>query len=129
MNQIILIGNLTKSPELTTTQNGINVCRFGLAVRRSYPNTDGEYETDFFNIVAWRKLAEHCAKYLEKGRKVAISGSLQMRTYEVEGEKRVTSEVIANDVQFLSPANNDKKEEETSNNYDLDPADESDLPF
>ena len=129
MNQIILIGNLTKSPELTTTQNGINVCRFGMAVRRSFPNVDGEYETDFFNIVAWRNLAERCAKYLEKGKKVAVSGPLQMRSYEVDGEKRVTSEVIANDVQFLSPANIDKKEEELSNDYELGPADESDLPF
>ena len=129
MQRFFAIGRLTNDIEISTTNSGTTVARFSLAIKRDRPNKNGEYETDFFNIVAWRKLAEHCSKYLEKGRKVAISGSLQMRTYEVEGEKRVTSEVIANDVQFLSPANNDKKEEETSNNYDLDPADESDLPF
>ncbi len=82
MNKIILIGNLTREPELNTTGSGTSYCRFSIAVTRRFANADGEKETDFFNITAGRGQAENCYKYLKKGSKVSIIGSLQNRTYE-----------------------------------------------
>ena len=125
MNKVILIGNLTRDPELAETSNGVKVCRFSIAVNRDYTNSNGEKITDFFNITAWRGLAENCGKYLAKGRKVAIVGSLQNRTYEdKDGNKRAVMDIIASDVEFLSP-----KEEESKPRRDdrLIPVD--DLPF
>ena len=77
MNKCILIGNLTRDPELTTTATGVSLCRFSIAVNRAYANQNGEREADFFNIVTWRGLAENCSKYLSKGRKVAVVGNIQ----------------------------------------------------
>ncbi len=102
MNKVILIGNLTADPELRTTPSGTSVCTFRLAVERRFASKDGEKQTDFINIVAWRQLGELCAKYLQKGRQAAISGSLQIRNYEdKDGNKRIAAEVVAEDVQFL----------------------------
>ncbi len=102
MNHVILIGNLTADPELRTTPSGTPVCTFRLAVSRRFANKDGERQTDFINIVAWRQLGENCAKYLQKGRQAAVNGSLQIRNYEdKDGNKRIAAEVIADDVQFL----------------------------
>ncbi len=102
MNKVILIGNLTADPELRTTPSGTSVCTFRLAVERRFTSKDGEKQTDFINIVAWRQLGELCAKYLQKGRQAAVSGSLQIRNYEDrEGAKRIAAEVVAEDVQFL----------------------------
>ena len=104
MNKVILIGNLTRDPELTETPSGVAVCRFAVAVSRDYANADGTRETDFFNITVWRKLAENCGKYLKKGNKVAITGSLQNRSYEdKDGIKRNVTDVVANEVEFLTP--------------------------
>ncbi len=103
MNTVILIGNLTADPELRTTGSGTPVCTFRLAVQRRFASKDGERQTDFINIVAWRQLGELCAKYLTKGQKAAVNGSLQIRNYEdKDGNKRIAAEVIADDVQFLS---------------------------
>lgn len=102
MNKIILIGRLTADPELRNTQSGTAVCTFRLAVDRRFKDKDGEKQTDFINIVAWRQLGELCSKYLGKGRQAAVSGALQIRNYEdKDGNKRVAAEVIAEDVQFL----------------------------
>ena len=102
MNKIFLIGNLTRDPELSETQSGISVCRFSIAVNRPYLN-DGERETDFFNVTAWRGTAEAVAKFTKKGNKIAVVGSVQMRTYEGnDGVKRTAVDIIAQDVEFLT---------------------------
>ncbi|MDE6585355.1 MAG: single-stranded DNA-binding protein, partial [Clostridia bacterium] len=89
MQKVFMIGNLTRTPELTETNSGIKICRFSIAVNRNYSGADGERQTDFFNIVAWRGLAETAARYLKKGNKVAVSGSIELRNYEdSQGVKR-----------------------------------------
>lgn len=104
MNKVILIGNLTRDPELRSTPNGVSVCTFSIAVNRRFANQAGERETDFLNITAWRQLGETCSKYLAKGRKVAVTGELRSRSYEdKEGKKRYVVEVVADDVEFLTP--------------------------
>ena len=108
MNKIILIGNLTRDPELRTTPQGISVCDFTIAVNRrnrSQQAQDG-MDADFFRITAWRQLGENCAKYLAKGRKVFVSGPVSARTYQAnDGTTRVSLEVTADDVEFLSSRN------------------------
>ena len=104
MNRVILIGNLTRDPELSETPNGIAVCRFAIAVSRDFANADGTRETDFFNITVWRGRAENCGKYLKKGNKVAVVGSLQNRSYEdKDGVKRYVTDIVASEVEFLTP--------------------------
>lgn len=105
MNKAILIGNLTRDPELRTTQSGIAVATFTIAVNRRFANAQGVREADFIPIVAWRQTAELCGRYLSKGRKVAVEGSIQTRSYDAQdGTKRYVTEVIADSVEFLSPA-------------------------
>ncbi len=105
MNKVFLIGNLTRDPEIRTTTTGIQVCNFSIAVNRRR-RADGVQETDFFNIVTWRQLAELCSKYLSKGRKVAVTGSIQTRTYEAQdGSKRNAFDIVADEVEFLSSQN------------------------
>lgn len=102
MNKVILIGNLTKDPELTTTTSGISVCRFSLAVSRKFTNSEGERETDFINVVVWRNLAENCHKFLRKGSKAAVVGNIQTRSYDAQdGSKRYVTEVVAEEVEFV----------------------------
>ena len=104
MNKVILIGNLTRDPELTETPSGVAVCRFAIAVSRDYANADGTRETEFFTITVWRGRAENCGKYLKKGNKVAVIGSLQNRSYEdKDGIKRNVNDIVANEVEFLTP--------------------------
>ncbi len=104
MNKAILIGNLTRDPEVRTTPSGVNVCSFSIAVNRRRANQQGERETDFFNIVAWRSLGDLCGKYLSKGRKVCVTGEIQNRSYDgKDGVKRYVTEIIADDVEFLTP--------------------------
>ena len=107
MNKVYLIGNLTRDPEMRSTSTGIPVCNFSIAVNRRFKNAQtGQQETDFFNIVAWRQLAELCGRYLAKGRKVAVFGSIQTRTYEAQdGSKRTAFDIVADEVEFLSAAN------------------------
>ena len=107
MNKVYLIGNLTRYPEMRSTSAGIPVCNFSIAVNRRFKNAQtGQQETDFFNIVAWRQLAELCGRYLAKGRKVAVFGSIQTRSYEAQdGSKRNAFDIVADEVEFLSSAN------------------------
>lgn len=101
MNRWCGIGRLTKDPELKSTQNGISVCSFTLAVDRRFKNGDGEREADFIQIVAWRQTAEFIAKYFFKGLRVAVQGSIQTRNYEDKDGKRVyVTEVVADSVYF-----------------------------
>lgn len=104
LNRIVLIGRLTRDPELRSTASGIPVATFTLAVDRSFKSASGERETDFINIVVWRQQAELCATYLSKGKLAAVDGRLQIRTYEAQdGSKRTAAEVVADSVRFLSP--------------------------
>ncbi|MDD2620069.1 MAG: single-stranded DNA-binding protein [Syntrophomonadaceae bacterium] len=101
LNRVVLIGRLTRDPELRYTPSGTAVATFTLAVGRKFKRD----ETDFIPIVTWTKLAEHCANYLSKGRLVAVEGRIQVRTYETqEGQKRWVTEVVAEDVRFLEKA-------------------------
>lgn len=103
MNKVFLIGNLTRDPELSNTASGVSLCRFSIAVSRPYTQGDGERKTDFFNCTAWRGMAENVAKYCKKGNKVAIEGSVQIRTYEDNnGQQRTAVDVICSNVEFLS---------------------------
>ena len=107
MNKWIGIGNLTRDPELSETPNGTAVCKFTVAVNRNFTNANGERECDFINVVAWRSLAENCGRFLSKGKKVSVVGSLQTRSYESDGEKKYVSEIMADEVAFLSPKDED----------------------
>ncbi|MBQ4049721.1 MAG: single-stranded DNA-binding protein [Clostridia bacterium] len=131
MNKCILIGNLTRDPELTTTASGVSLCRFSIAVNRAYANQNGEREADFFNIVTWRGLAENCSKYLSKGRKVAIVGNIQNRSYEdKDGNKRFSTDIVAEDVEFLTAmGSSDGERPSASKKVDMAPVDNDDLPF
>ena len=120
MNKVFLIGNLTKDTEHGVTKNNIYYCNFTIAVNRSYTDSNGERQVDFFNIRTWRGIAESCAKYLVKGKKVCVSGELQQRTYEDnQGVKRTVIEIQANEVEFLSPI--DKKQEEQTDKKQTNP--------
>lgn len=106
MNKVFLIGNLTRDPEATVTPSGISLCRFSLAVSRRYASSDGTRETDYFNIVVWRAQADNCAKFLKKGSKAAVIGSIQTRTYDKQdGTKGYATDIVAEEVQFLSTRN------------------------
>ena len=111
MQRIYLIGNLTADPVLRATQNGTSVCQFTMAVNRRFPGPDGQKQTDFFRIVTWKTQAENCAKYMAKGRKAAVIGELQARTYEAkDGTTRLSLDVSADEVEFLSPKDEEKPE-------------------
>jgi single-strand DNA-binding protein len=105
-NQVVLMGNLTRDPELRQTPNGQNVCSFSLALNRSYKGADGNWQeaTDFIDVVAWGPLGERVAQYLSKGRPCLVNGRLQSRSWEQEGQKRSKVEVVAQDVTFLGGA-------------------------
>jgi len=103
MNKAILIGNLTRDPEMRTTSSGVSVCTFTLAINRRFVNQQGVREADFINIVTWRQTAELCGRYLAKGRKCSVIGSIQTRSYDAQdGSKRYVTEVVADEVEFLS---------------------------
>lgn len=102
MNKLTIIGNLTKEPELRTTTNGVNVCSFTVAVNRK-KKVEGQPEADFFRVSAWRGLADLCANYLAKGKKVCVIGAVGVRTYESNGKAGASLEVTADEVEFLSP--------------------------
>lgn len=102
LNHIIIIGRLTRDPEVKTLSSGVAVANFSLAVDRRFKNQQGERETDFIDVVAWRKTAELVGQYCSKGMKVAADGSLQVRTYQAQdGTNRKAYEVVAENVQFL----------------------------
>ena len=126
MNKVFLIGNLTKDPELSSTTSGIKFCRFTLAVSRSY-SKDGKRETDFLPVVVWRQQADNCARYLKKGSRAAVCGSIQTRNYDAQdGTRRYVTEIAADEVQFLTTKN--EGEGDVADFDDLKPIDD-DLPF
>lgn len=103
INQVIIMGNLTRDPELRQTPNGQSVCSFSLALNRSYKDASGEWQemTDYVDVTAWANLGERVAQYMTKGRRCLVTGRLQSRSWEQEGQKRSKVEVVANDVTFL----------------------------
>lgn len=127
MNKIVLIGNLTRDPELRETNGGVSVCSFSIAVNRSYTGADGERQTDFFNCTAWRGLAENIAKYCKKGNKIGIAGSIENRTYEdSQGVKRHGVEVVVREAEFLSlPKHGGEEGKPVLQTFD----DDGDIPF
>ena len=107
MNKLVVIGNVSKEPELRTTQSGLSVCTFSVAVNRR-KTQEGQPEADFFRVTAWRQLGENCAKYLSKGRKVCVVGPVSVSTYKAQdGSTRASMEVTADDVEFLTPKGED----------------------
>ena len=113
MNRAILVGNLANDPESRLTQSGITQCTFRLATQRRVVNKDGTREADFHTIVCWRAIAENCARYLRKGSRVAVEGSIQNRSYDAQdGTKRYVTEIVADNVEFLS-----KKDEDRGGKY------------
>lgn len=133
MNSVVLVGRLTKDPKLITTNGGVNVCKFSIAVQRKFANEDGEREADFINIVAWRGLADTCGKYLKKGTRVGIEGSIQTMSFDgKDGTKKYATEVIASEVEFLSPKQNEDQPEEQKTKAEqtkFEPIDDDNLPF
>lgn len=104
MNKVFLIGNLTRDPELSETNSGVSLCRFAIAVNRRFSGGDAERQTDFFNVTAFRGLADNIARFCKKGNKVAVVGSIQIRNYEDNnGQRRTFVDVVADDVEFLTP--------------------------
>ena len=142
MNKVVLIGNLTKDPELTTTANGVNFCRFTIAVSRNFTTSDGEREADFLPIIAWRAQADNCYKYIKKGSKVAVVGSVQTRNYEAnDGTRRYVTEIVADSVEFLTTRNSNSEAGESGDADSVkpqtdgevvdkfEPIDDDNLPF
>lgn len=130
LNRIILIGRLTKDPELRYTPNGRAVASFTLAVDRPFKNQQGEREADFINIVVWGNQAENCANYLSKGKLAAVDGRLQIRSFDgQDGQRRWITEVVADNVRFLSPKGSSEGFSEPGNmGSEVDFSDD-DIPF
>lgn len=145
INQVILMGNLTRDPELRTTTTGQNVCSFSLAVNRSWQGSDGQTQdaVDYFDVTAWGKLGELVNQYMRKGRKCLVMGRLSQRSWEQEGQKRSKVEVVANDVTFLDGGNggegapsapassrpSSKSDDVVIEDVDDKPIDLSEIPF
>jgi single-strand DNA-binding protein len=135
MNKLTIIGNLTKDPELRTTQSGINVCSFTVAVNRR--RRDGqEPEADYFRVTAWRQLADICSKFLQKGKKVAVTGPVSVSTFTgSDGTTRASLDVTADDIEFLSPRVSDlppevpEEKKDPQTNWTQVPMDTDELPF
>ena len=127
MNKVFIIGRLTKEPELRTTPNGVNVATMSVAVTRRM----NREEADFFNVIAWRGLADNCAKYLVKGQQVAVAGELRTRSYEAnDGSKRYVTEIQADDIEFLAkPGAASTGTDSFGGMQEVDYESEDELPF
>ena len=138
MNKTVLIGRLTKDPEIRYLTSGTAVTTFTLAVSRNFANQQGDKQADFIPIVVWRNLAENCAKYLAKGRLVAVLGRIQTRSYDgKDGQKRYATEVVADEVQFLDgssgrqaqPTQPNISDDESLEGFRVIEGEEDELPF
>lgn len=146
INQVILMGNLTRDPELKTTPSGQSVCSFSLAINRSWQDQSGQQQdaVDYFDVTAWGKLGELVNQYLSKGRKCLVMGRLSQRSWEQEGQKRSKVEVVASDVTFLdggggssaptssqgaTTKKSSKQEDTAIEDIDDKPIDLSEIPF
>lgn len=132
MNKAILVGRLTRDPELKSTANGTNVCSFSVAVNRRYKNAEGNYDADFINCTAWRQTAEFVSKYFTKGRMIGVIGNIQTRNYDdKDGKKVYVTEVAADEVYFVeSKGDNNNNTAPVADVNDFAPIDDTDeLPF
>ncbi|MGW5464710.1 single-stranded DNA-binding protein [Staphylococcus warneri] len=135
LNRVVLVGRLTKDPEFKTTQNGVSVATFTLAVNRNFKNKNGEQQADFINVVVFRQQAENVNNYLSKGNLAGVDGRIQSRSYEnKEGQRVYVTEVLADSVQFLEPKNNQPQQQSGQaqsgdNPFDNGNQDIEDLPF
>lgn len=150
MNKVVLVGNLTRDPELRTTSNGVSVTSFTVAVQRRYKSQDGQQQADFISCVAWRSTADFVAKYFVKGSKIGLSGTIQTRTYDdANGVRKYVTEVVADDVEFVTskaqnpggdrenaPAPQQQQQQAASADelfadelQDFQPLDDAELPF
>ena len=134
MNKVILVGRLTKDPEMRTTASGVATTNFTLAVNRNFTNQSGEREADFLTCVAWRRLAETIAKFCTKGSQVAVEGRIQTRSYDAQdGTKRYVTEIMVDNIDFLGSRRDNNTSSYTpandnSNNFmDTPPVDTTDL--
>ena len=129
MNKVFLIGRLSRDPELRHTTSGMPVCQINVAISR--PVSQGsEPQTDFINVVVWNKQAENVAKYLSKGRQIAVEGRIQTRNYDNnEGKRTYVTEVIASNVEFLGSANDNNRSNTNSNPFDGNPFDSMEPPM
>ena len=129
-NKTYLIGNLTRDVELATSSNGKYVARFSIAVKRHYRNEEGKIESDFINIVTFGTQAENCAKYLKKGSKISVVGRIQTGSYEKDGVKRYTFDIMAEEIEFLSSPKFTNDSAVDPATPELTPIDaDEDLPF
>ena len=118
MNKALLIGRLTRDPELRTTPTGRNVCQFSIAVSRNFTNANGDREADFINCVVWDKQAENLVKYQKKGNQIAVDGRIQTRNYEDKDGKRVyVTEILANNISFLDSKGSSAGNSNSFNNF------------
>lgn len=130
INNVVLIGRLTKDPELKYTQTGIATTRFTLAVNRPFKNQSGENEADFINVQVWRKQAENAANYLKKGSLAGVTGRIQTGSYEnQQGQRVYTTDVVADSVQFLEPRNQNNGPSAGQNNQFADKKQNNNDPF
>lgn len=130
MNKVILLGSLTKNPELRSTTNGTAVCSFTVAVQRRFKNQNGEREADFLPVIAWRGAAEACARYLHKGSKVAVCGTIQTRSYDAQdGGRRYVTEIVADEVEFLNTKSADAQQDDQSQYSHMRLTEDVELPF
>lgn len=135
MNRVVVVGRITRDPDLKFTQSNIPVVSFSIAVNRTYLNAQGEQEADFINCVAWRKQAENLAKFVKKGALVGVDGRLQTRSYQTQtGENRYLTEVVCDSIQFLETKSSSSSEDEFEEenpfaDENMDIVSEDNLPF
>jgi len=128
INSVVLVGRITKSPELKSTQSNISFTNFTLAVNRQFTSQNGEQEVDFIQCIAWRKQAENMAQYLHKGSLIGVLGRIQTRTYEADNGTRYITEVVCDNVQFLESKS--ERQEEKQDEFETPKQnDEDDMPF
>lgn len=131
INNVVLMGRLTAAPDLKSTQSGTSVLSFTLAVDRRYQQTGTERQTDFINCVAWRQTAEFIAKYFNKGDLIAVTGEIQTRKFEVDGNKRTATEIVVSNASFCGSKNNNATSgnDNDFDNYTMAADFDDDLPF
>lgn len=129
MNLLVIVGNLTRDPESRTTNSGKTVCTFTVAVNRQQKDQSGQNVADFFRVSAWGQMGENCQKYLAKGRKVAVNGSVSLHTYQAQdGTTKASLEVFANNVEFLTPKS-DGQNQTQGQMTDVSESVQEELPF
>jgi single-strand DNA-binding protein len=130
INRVILVGRITKDPELKSTQSNISFVNFTLAVNRSFSSQNGEQEADFIQCIAWRKQAENMTQYLHKGSLIGVEGRIQTRTYEADNGTRYITEVVCDSVQFLESKSERQEEKQDDYRKNQEPLNvDSSLPF